>query len=600
MNKLLESHNNRIIEFNKQIEFHKSKTNQIFYSRLFLFIGAAILLYFLLQNQSGIALLIVPLTVAIFLILLYVETKITRNITFLQNRIKVDEIEIDLINNNYEKLNEGKEFINKHHNYISDLDIFGKRSIFQILNRTSTYSGRKKLAGWLSNSLLDKDEIIERQQAVIELSKKQEWSQEFVALGFGNVEGSSDKDVIKDWLEEPFLFHSVVFKVIGYVLPIFTLTFLILYFFQLLPGTYFSVLFFLQLIIVGFSTKKINRVHDRLSRKFDSINKYVSLIYKVESETFESKNLATLRAGFINNHEPASVSINKLKKLVDRLDARMNIVVALLLNGIFLWDINFMKRIEEWKVNHKENFLKWINNIGEIDAYISLALFAVNNPTFSFPEAVTEPVIIDAENIGHPLLNRNSLIKNDYHLKGFPKIDLLTGANMAGKSTFLRTVGVNLTLAMIGAPVCATKFRFTPVLLFTSLRTNDSLQENESFFYAELKRLQLLIHLYESKAKVFFLLDEILKGTNSRDQHTGSEALIKKLIKLNGVGIVATHDVELSKLSKQFPEIVRNLCFEITISDDKLHFDYKLKEGVCMTMNASFLMEKMGVIDGAS
>ena len=168
---------------------------------------------------------------------------------------------------------------------------------------------------------------------------------------------------------------------------------------------------------------------------------------------------------------------------------------------------------------------------------------------------------------------------------------------MAGKSTFLRTVGVNLIIAMIGAPVCASRFRFTPILLFTSLRTNDSLQENESFFYAELKRLHLLIEHYENKKQVFFLLDEILKGTNSKDQHAGSEALIKKILKLNGVGIVATHDVELSKLVNQYPDNIRNLCFDIAIINDRLHFDYKLTNGVCSTMNASFLMKTMGIVD---
>jgi DNA mismatch repair ATPase MutS len=168
---------------------------------------------------------------------------------------------------------------------------------------------------------------------------------------------------------------------------------------------------------------------------------------------------------------------------------------------------------------------------------------------------------------------------------------------MAGKSTFLRTVGVNLTIAMIGAPVCASRYKFSPIHLFTSLRTNDSLQENESFFYAELKRLHLLTEQYEQGRQVFFLLDEILKGTNSKDQHAGSEALIKKILRLNGVGIVATHDVELSKLSSEFSEKVRNLRFEITIKANKLNFDYKLSEGVCSTMNASFLMKSMGIVD---
>ncbi len=597
MIKLIELYNNKNVEFNKQIVFQKSRINLIFYSRSIIFIVAIVAFFYLFGHHPIISFIIIPITVILFLILLSIEIKIAREITFLHNLIKVNEIEIVLLNNNYEKLNEGNEFIDKHHNFISDLDIFGKRSIFQILNRTSTYTGRMKLAGWLANPFTDKDEITERQLAVKELSKKQEWCRRFVALGFGNVEGIADKDVIKDWLEEPLLFSSSVFKIISWVLPVLTLSAVILYFINFLPIGYFAILFLFQLIIVGLNTKKINRIHDRLSRKFDSINKYVSLISKVESEKFETKNLSSLSASFTNNQEPASGSIGKLKKIVNLLDARMNIAVALLLNGIFLWDINMMIRVENWKTNHKEKFLKWIDNIGEFDAYISIALYAANNPTYAFPEVDTNTFVIETENVGHPLINENRLIKNNYHITGKPKIDLLTGANMAGKSTFLRTIGVNLILAMIGAPVCATKFRFTPVRLFTSLRTNDSLQENESFFYAELKRLQLLIHQYEKGENVFFLLDEILKGTNSKDQHTGSEALIKKIIKLNGVGIIATHDVELSKLYNQFPENVRNLCFEITISDDKLNFDYKIKEGVCSTMNASFLMKKMGIID---
>ncbi len=606
MNERIEIYIKKNLEFDEQIIVQKGRMNLIFYCRSILFITAVVAFFYLIGPRPIISFTVISLTVALFLILLNIEIKIARKITFLQNLIKVNEIEIDLLNNNYEKLNEGNEFINKQHNFIADLDIFGKKSIFQILNRTSTYSGKIKLAAWLSDPFLDKNEISDRQLAVKELSKIPEWSQHFVALGFGNIEGVRDKDVIKDWLEEPALFSSRFFRLIALVVPIFTVISAILYFVDFLPIGYFSTLFFLQLIITALYTKKINLIHDRLSRKFDSINKYVSLISHVDSEKFVSKNLVTLSLGFTNNSlngenikERASESIGKLKKLVDMLDARMNIVIALLLNGIFLWDIKMMQRIEKWKTGHKESFLKWINNIGEFDAYISLALFAANNPRFAFPEVVPEPFIIDAKNIGHPLLNGNKVVKNNYNIEGLPKIDLLTGANMSGKSTFLRTIGVNLTLAMIGAPVCATQFRFTPVMLFTSLRTNDSLQENESFFYAELKRLQLLIHHYENGEKVFFLLDEILKGTNSKDQHSGSEALIKKIIKLNGVGIVATHDVELSRLTIPFPDQVRNLCFEITISDDKLNFDYKIKEGVCSTMNASFLMKKMGIIDNS-
>jgi DNA mismatch repair ATPase MutS len=351
------------------------------------------------------------------------------------------------------------------------------------------------------------------------------------------------------------------------------------------------------LLIVGTHTKKVNQIHNQLSRKFDSIEKYRSLISLIESEPLNATILNNLKDNFKNSKEGASKDIQKLKKHVDTLDARMNIIVALLLNGIILWDINVMQNIEKWRTEHKSNFLKWINVIGEFDAFISIALYAYNNPNYAYPEVYNDSFIMQAENIGHPLINKNVLVKNNYHIEGLPKIDLLTGANMAGKSTFLRTIGVNLTLAMIGAPVCASKFRFTPILLFTSLRTNDSLQENESFFYAELKRLHLLIQHYKNKERVFFLLDEILKGTNSKDQHAGSEALIEKIIKLKGCGIVATHDVELSKLRLTHPDAIRNLCFEITINDDKLNFDYKIKEGVCSTMNASYLMKKMEITD---
>ena len=341
----------------------------------------------------------------------------------------------------------------------------------------------------------------------------------------------------------------------------------------------------------------INKIHDNLSRKFDSIEKYRQLISIIEKESFKSDLLNKLKSVFVNEKSSASGNIKELKSLTDKLDARMNIVVAILLNGILLWDINVMCGIENWRKKNKEHFMKWVDAIGEFDAFISLGMYAHNNPTYVFPEVETNHFVIEGENLGHPMIQESVLVKNNYNIAHAPKVDLLTGANMAGKSTFLRTVGVNLTIAMIGAPVCASRYKFSPIHLFTSLRTNDSLQENESFFYAELKRLHLLTEQYEQGKKVFFLLDEILKGTNSKDQHAGSEALIKKILKLNGVGIVATHDVELSKLATEFPDKVRNLCFNITIENDKLNFNYKLAEGVCSTMNASFLMKKMGIVD---
>ena len=597
MNDLSAYYSNKISEYNIQISEQNKKFNTIFYSRSFLFILTIVLALFFYKTNPTISLAVIPITVIIFLYLLHLEIRLKRKTEFLKNLIFVNQIEIQLLNKNFQNINEGNEFIDKQHNFLSDLDIFGRRSIFQLLNRTATFTGRTKLAQWLTYPFLDKEQINKRQTAIKDLEKKTEWNLHFIALGIENKEKPNDKEIINNWLQEENNFTSTPLKIAGIVLPTITITALAFYSFGIIGISYFNYLFLFQLIIIGSQTKKINKIHDSLSRRFDSIEKYRLLITAIESEKFSSTELIELQNGLKSLETNASSHIKNLKGYTDKLDARMNIVIAVLLNGIFLWDINIMQRIEKWRSNHKNDFIKWIDVIGEFDAYISLALYAHNNANYAYPEVETNTFTIEANNIGHPLINESNLVKNNYHISGLPKVDLLTGANMAGKSTFLRTIGVNLTLAMIGAPVCASKFKFSPILLFTSLRTNDSLQENESFFYAELKRLHLLIQQYEEGKQVFFLLDEILKGTNSKDQHAGSEALIKKILKLNGVGIVATHDVELSKLMNEFRNSVRNLCFEITIKDDKLNFDYTLSEGVCSTMNASFLMKKMGIVD---
>ena len=597
MNELSAYYSNKISEYTTLIKEQNKKFNTIFYSRSFLFVLTIVLFLFFYKTNLTLSISLIPITVIVFLYLLNQEIRLKRKTTFLKNLIIAHQTELKLLHKDFEHAKQGNEFMDKQHNFLSDLDIFGKRSIFQILNRTGTFTGRMKLAQWLTYPFLDKETIVQRQLAIKDLEKKTEWNLNFIALGIENKEKSNDKEIINDWLNEEDNFTSTSLKISAIILPLLTVSALLLYAFGQVGISYFNCLFLFQLGVIGSHTKKINKIHDSLSRKFDSIEKYRLLISTIESEKFDSAELNRSQSHLKSGDMSASQYIKILKSHTDKLDARMNIVVAILLNGIFLWDINIMQRIEKWRSNHKNDFTKWIDVIGEFDAYISLALYAHNNPTYAYPEVETDKFTIEATDIGHPLINEKNLIKNNYHISGLPKVDLLTGANMAGKSTFLRTIGVNLTLAMIGAPVCASKFRFSPILLFTSLRTNDSLQENESFFYAELKRLHLLIQQYEEGKQVFFLLDEILKGTNSKDQHAGSEALIKKILKLNGVGIVATHDVELSKLMNEFPNNVRNLCFEITIKDDKLNFDYKLSEGVCSTMNASFLMKKMGIVD---
>jgi DNA mismatch repair ATPase MutS len=597
MDGLSSYHSEKIREYGEAMQRQSRESGRIFYSRSVLFVAAIIVFLYFIKTIPAISFGMLLLTVAAFLYLLNREIRLRRQSTHLSNLVHIHEKELKILRKDVSGLDEGNEFLDKQHHFISDLDIFGRKSIFQLLNRTSTYTGKMKLAQWLSAPFLDAGVIQQRQEAIKELAAEKEWAYEFIATGSGNKETSNDKEIIGSWLKEPAEFSKTALAVVTIAVPAITIIAGILYFIGIINATPFGLLFTLQLAISGFNTKKISTIHDRLSRRFDSIEKYRQLISLIEGRKFNSSLLNGQKELLRTDSRSAGDTIHDLKKLTDLLDARMNIVVAVVMNGILLWDLNVMRRIEKWKRNNKDNFEKWIAVTGELDAYLSLAMYAANNPSYIYPEAETNVFTIEAKNMGHPMINESTLVKNDYFISGKPKVDLLTGANMAGKSTFLRTVGVNLTLAMIGAPVCAERYRFSPVVLFTSLRTNDSLQENESFFYAELKRLHMLTHSYEQGKEIFFLLDEILKGTNSKDQHSGSVALIRKIIRLNGVGIVATHDVELSKLVGEYPEQVRSLCFEIQIKDNKLDFSYKLTPGVCSTMNASFLMKTMGIVD---
>jgi DNA mismatch repair ATPase MutS len=597
MELLVTYYKERIARFEQELASQKPELSRIYYTRVLVFLTSILAFFFFFETFRIISFSLIPVVVIVFLLLLKRELSIKRRQLFLQNLIVVNKNEIQLLHRNFEGVNEGIEFIDKQHHYLSDLDIFGRKSLFQLLNRTATYTGKMKLASWLRNPFYDKEEILQRQEAIKELSQKPDWNHEFIAIGAENKEKGADRNLINEWLNEENIFSTHFLKIACILLPLMTVAAIVFYFLGFIGSELFIFLFFVQLIITGKYTKRINKIHDQLSRKFDSIEKYRQLIELIETGKMNSPLLVKLSSQFDSNQKKASNCIASLKKESDRLDNRMNIVIAILLNGIFLWDIRVMRRIEEWRTTYKDDFNRWIECIGELDALISLGQYAHNNPSYAYPEVLSNEFVMEGMEMGHPLIAEQVLVKNDYAIAQTPKVDLLTGANMAGKSTFLRTVGVNLILGMIGAPVCASRYRFSPVQLFTSLRTSDSLQENESFFYAELKRLHVLIELYETKIPVFFLLDEILKGTNSKDQHSGSEALIRKLVRLNGVGIVATHDVELSKLSMEYPDTVRNLCFNIHLQNDKLEFNYKLSEGVCSTMNASYLMKIMGIVD---
>jgi DNA mismatch repair ATPase MutS len=288
--------------------------------------------------------------------------------------------------------------------------------------------------------------------------------------------------------------------------------------------------------------------------------------------------------------------IRHLARLLNLMDSNLNLLVSVILNGLFMFNIHVLFAVERWRLHYCKLVPYWFEVLTEIEALSSLGTYAFNNPAYIYPEPVSDGFRFEAEKLGHPLISMETCVTNDIEIMGWNQFRIITGANMSGKSTFLRTIGANLLLAMMGAPVFAKRLLFYPIEIHSSIRTNDSLAKRESYFYAELRRLREIIAELESGKHKLILLDEILKGTNSSDKQTGSIALIRQLMKYKLAGLFATHDLALGELVHHYPDNIRNLCFEIHITGERMEIDYKLSPGVCKNLNASFLMKNMGII----
>ncbi len=449
---------------------------------------------------------------------------------------------------------------------------------------------------WLSTPELNPGHVKIKQDSIRELSGMIDCRQDFNASGIQYDESDSDMQLINEWLNEPIYYkNKTVFKILSLLLPLFTFSALIVSIFSLAFIDLFVVLFITQLVIAGLKLRYNNRIHSIIGKRLDMLRKYEQLFVYIDNEDFKSEILLKLQNRLEYNNNSANKIIGKLAGIVSAFDNRLNILVGVILNGLLLWDIQCIMRLEKWKLKYKNEIPGWFDVLGEFDALSSLATYYFNFPNQVFP-IPSEKTVLHAVNLGHPLINEKERVNNNIDIFNENEFIIITGANMAGKSTFLRTIGVNLILAMCGAPVCASEFEFRLMNLFTSMRTNDSLQKHESYFYAELKRLKELIEKLYNKEKLFILLDEILKGTNSEDKQKGSKVVLEQIIRLKGTGIIATHDLELAKSEDKFPEKIKNKCFEIDIDGEEIFFDYKLVDGITKKMNATLLMKQMGIL----
>ena len=587
------------------------KLNRISFLRLFIFvISSIILIYLFSSNLLTPILFVFPLLIICFGAAVKYHNKtafLKKHTAFLKS---INESEILKEERKLEEFDPGHQFINQNHPYTSDLDIFGQHSIFQLLDRTTTESGKILLAEWLSEPAPNA-EIHDRQKAIKEISQKLDWRQDFQASGMHFQNKKSDYYKLLDWVEAPvvLLKHRGIYLAVAIVLSV--LSFLTLYFYIPYFNSPSWFIYLLPFITVYFI---INRVLKKLKPIADDIVKtsqenintlrgYRTLINKIECENFKSKKLCELQSILIKSKDSAFNEINRLCRLLEFSQQRGVKIKFIavggnyfypLLNSFLLIDIYLIIGIEKWKSKNKAFLKSWSEVVSEFEVINSLAGFCYSNPSYTFPQLEEKNNYIHFESLGHPLIHSNKRVCNNFHSERQGDVVLITGSNMGGKSTFLRTVGVNLVLALAGAPCCAKQGQISNLKLYTSMRTQDNLKEGISSFYAELSRIEKMLKLIESSHNVFFLLDEMFKGTNSEDRHKGGFSLINQISKLKTSGIIATHDIELAKLSGN-KMLVTNYSFNSAIKNDSMIFSYELHPGICNDFNASELMKRSGI-----
>jgi hypothetical protein len=599
MSQIQNYYQKRVEQYKSLLDEYSKKNKQLSILRLLWFLAWGLSIWFATRFDMSIVLSTIFIGLIGFITIVIIHNKILAKKKSYKLYHQLNSIEVKALHHDYSEIEDGKEFIDESHYFSHDLDVFGPYSLFQYLNRCFSKHGKKKLAKRLANGYSEKQEIEEQQEAIDELSKQAEWMQDFQVLGqltqLDQHKKSSPIESLSKWAERAGYFSHIKFKIGVILIPL--LSWLVL--FLLINGDIQATSFMLYLIIpLGFSgmyAKRINENHQELGKQTSALQRWKDVFSLVEEKKFNAQALQELQKQLQSEDKTAGGAITKLATLSQAFDTRLNLIGWFLLNYFFSWDILQSIRLENWRLKYGKNIHAWFQSLASLESLVSLATLKHNHPLMVFPQIQSEGFVFQAKNAAHPLIPLEGRVSNDIEFSNLGNFTIVTGANMAGKSTYLRTVGANMILALCGAPVCATQMTITPIQLFTSIRTKDSLAKNESYFYAELLRLQAIIEELKKGKPLFIILDEILKGTNSKDKEMGSKALVKQLIELKAAGIIATHDLQLGSLINTFPQYIKNRCFEVDIHVDKLDFDYKLREGISQNLNATFLMDKMGI-----
>lgn len=571
----------------------KKKFNVISFLRLLSVVCALTAVFFAIRYSSSPLWITAGTCFAVFLLFMRFHGTIRKQLSLAETLVKVNSDELAFLETDALPFYDGAAFNEQHHLYTYDLDVFGPHSLFHHLNRTQTVMGKQHLAAALRSRSPD-ETITHRQEAVRELAGEIDLRQEFTAKAHLANDSEKLTAQLLSWTHEPAVFPKTL-AVLSYLLPVTSAVLITDFILTHNPlFLHFTVtVFILNLVALGSQLRKMNREITHADTINTTVLRYSQLLKILEAHNWQSHLLQMRQRQLMSSQKTASGAIHELSRIFADLESLQNGFGAIILNGAMLYHLHAYRKLLRWKSTHAKNLTAWLEVIGETEMLLSFANLSFNNPEFCFPELNIESRIA-FEEMGHPLIPARKRVTNSVVFTEQPFI-ILTGSNMSGKSTFLRTLGINFVLANAGAPVCAKAAAFHPMEIVVSMRLSDSLTDSESYFFAEVKRLKEMMDKLD-KSRCFVLLDEILRGTNSDDKRSGTIAVVKNVLLKNAIGAIATHDLEVCQTTNDYPDKLVNKCFEVEITDNDLHFDYKLRDGICRNKSATFLMTKMGVI----
>ena len=579
----------RIAKFDHQRHKTGQKAGWLTILRLILFLFTAFMAYWLWPEYKLVA-AVVAVGLTLFFISVFFHQKMTKKKRYLSQLIKINQHEIAYLKDDLTYFNTGEQYKNDQHDFCNDLDVFGEESVFQKINRTALDEGGKRLADQLKSN--DIDDIPSKQKTIKELANQIDFRQAFTAEA-SLVKSEVSNQALVDWLKNHKPFSPKIAPYLSIIFSVLSGAFISLLFLGFLEFKHILLWLLIGVGITGIYIKKINRLLQFINQTEGVFQQYKALIGLIENADFKSEKLQHIQSDFKSNDQVASQLIHRLTRLIDSLEQRNNLLMGIFLNGFLLWDIRLCFNIEKWISQHGSKVDKWLDYINEIEALNSLANFAYNHDDYVYPK-LSDQHQLKVRNLIHPSLDQQKAVGNSLTISSDDFL-IITGANMAGKSTFLRSIGTLIIMANCGLPVAADQCEYQPIKLISSMRTADSLAGEASYFYAELARLKKIIDTIEQEPH-FIILDEILKGTNSEDKAKGSQKFVERLIKTQSAGLIATHDLSLCQVADEH-EKVSNFHFDAQIIKDELYFDYRLKEGVCENMNASFLLRKMKIVE---